>query len=106
MEEEQEYDYYEVEVAKRSHSTVFIKVPKGEKVTSKNTKIITNAAVETLDKYDWDDYGWSDDLETYGIKKVSEKEATSYEVYDATEYFPKRPKPEDPNQMTLDFIKN
>lgn len=104
--EEQEYDYYEVEVTKSSHSTVHIKVPKGDEVTRKHTKIITNAAVETLDDGDWDDYGWSDDLQIYGIKKVSEKEATSYEVYDATEYFPIRPKPEDPNQMTLDFIKN
>jgi hypothetical protein len=102
---EEEYDYYEVEVAKRSYSTVYIKVPKGDEVTWKHTKIIANAAVETLDSYDWDDYGWSKDLEIDGVKKVSEKDANSYEVYDATEYFPKKPQPEDPNQMALDFDK-
>lgn len=106
MEEEQEYEYYEVDVTKKAFSTVFIKVPKGEELTWKHNKIITNAAVETLDSGDWDDYGWSEDLETYGIKKVSEKDATCYEVYDATKDFPKPTKPEDPNQLTLDIDKN
>lgn len=106
MEEEQEYDYYEVEVVKKSYTMVYIKLPKGEVITPKDGKLITEATVETIDKHDWDDYGWADDLDVGRVKKISEENATCYEVYDATEYFPKRPQPEDPNQMTLDFIKN
>jgi hypothetical protein len=103
MEEEPEYEYYVVEVEKKSYSEIYIKVPKGEEITWRDKKLISEATVETLDEGDWDDYGWADDLETNSIRKTTRETAKFYEVYDATEYFPVRPKPEDPNQMKLDF---
>jgi hypothetical protein len=100
---EEEHDYYIVEVVKKSYSEVYIKVPKGEEITWRDKKLISEATVETLDEGEWDDYGWADELETNSIQKTTRETANFYEVYDATEYFPVRPKPEDPNQMKLDF---
>jgi hypothetical protein len=100
---EEEHDYYIVEVVKKSYSEVYIKVPKGEKITSRDSRLISEVAKETLEKSDWDDCGWADELETNSIQKTTRETAKFYEVYDATEYFPVRPKPENPNQMKLDF---
>ena len=100
---EEEHDYYIVEVIKKSYSEVYIKVPKGEEITSRDSRLISEVAKQTLEESDWDDFGWADDLDTNSIRKTSQETAKFYEVYDATEYFPVRPKPEDLNQMKLDF---
>jgi hypothetical protein len=103
MEEEQEYEYYEVEVTKKAYASVYIRVPKGVEITFRDSRVISAATIETVGDYDWDDYGWEGDLETGGIWKVSEDKVGGYDVYDATKDFPK---PEDPNQLTLDIDKN
>jgi hypothetical protein len=79
----EEYDYYKVDVTKKSYTNVYIKVPKGELVSFGHRKLIKEATVKTVTKYDWDDYGWENDLEVDGVSKVSEKEATEYVCCDA-----------------------
>jgi hypothetical protein len=80
----EEYDYYMVELVKKSISEVYIKVPKGDKIEYKDHRLIAQAAKETVGKYDWDDYGWEKDIDINFIEKVDEDEAISYDVYDAT----------------------
>jgi hypothetical protein len=83
---EEEHDYYKVLVTKRSYTDIYIKVPKGEKVTFRDRNLIKEATVRTTTKYDWDDYGWEDDLDVDGVEKVSEKEAIEYSYYDAFDF--------------------
>lgn len=82
----EEYDYYVVEVTKKSHTEVYIRVPKGETVTFRDRKLIKEATVKTITPYDWDDYGWENDLDIDGVTKVDEKEATQYVFYDAHDF--------------------
>lgn len=82
----EEYDYYRVGVTKKSYTDVYIRVPKGETVTFKDRKLVKEATVKTIDKYDWDDYGWEDDLDIDEVASVDEKEATSYQFYDAYDF--------------------
>lgn len=86
MKDEQEHDYYRVQVTKKSYTEVYIKVPKGVEVTFRDKNLIKEATVKTASKYDWDDYGWEEDLDVDGVVKVSEKEATSYVYYDAYDF--------------------
>jgi hypothetical protein len=82
----EEHDYYRVQVTKHSYTDVYIRVPKGETVTFKDRKLIKEATVKTTTKYDWDDYGWEDDLEVHEVEKVSEKDATQYTFYDGFDF--------------------
>lgn len=82
----EEYDYYLVEVAKKSHTEVYIRVPKGEKVTFRDKKLIKDATVKTVKEYDWDDYRWEDDLEINGISLIDEEEAIEYKFHDANDF--------------------
>jgi hypothetical protein len=77
----EEHDYYRVQVTKKSYADVYIKVPKGETVTFKDRKLIKEATVKTVAKYDWDDYGWEDDLDVDEVEKVSETEAIAHTYY-------------------------
>lgn len=84
VENNEEYEYLEVDVTKVLFSTVYLKVPKGfDRNLLKLTKILTRAAKETCDKSDWD--GWSEDVEVGDIKETSEKYATVYRVYDVSD---------------------
>ena len=82
----EEYDYYKVEVTKKSYTDVYIKVPKGETVTFKDRKLIKEATVKTVTKYDWEEYGWEDDLDVDEVEKVSETEAIAYTCYDGYDF--------------------
>lgn len=81
----EEYDYYQVGVAKRSYVDVYIKVPKGDSVSFKDRALVREATVETIHKLDWDDYGWENDLEIEGIVRVDGEDLVGYKVYDAKE---------------------
>lgn len=80
----EEYDYYQVDVVKKSGTQVYIKVPKGRKVTFRDRELVRKATVETVENYDWDDYGWERDLEIEGIAEVDKRDAIQYDVYDAS----------------------
>lgn len=80
-----EDEYYRVTVAKKSYTEVYIKVPKGDKVEFKDRTLVKEATVKTVDKYDWEDYGWENDLEIEMIEHIDEKAAKGYDVYDARE---------------------
>lgn len=82
----EEYDYYRVQVVKKSSTDVYIRVPKGETVSVRDQKLIKEATVRTIRPHDWDDYGWENDLDVDEIEKVSEKEATEYVFYDGFDF--------------------
>ena len=83
---EEEHDYYRVSVIKKSYTDVYIRVPKGEEITFRDRKLIKEATVKTTTDYDWDDFGWEDDLDVDEVEKVSEKEATQYTYYNAFDF--------------------
>lgn len=77
-----EKDYYKIGVSRSTYTEVYIAVPKGEKITHADRKLIKTATLETTDNYDWDDYGWENTLEVEEISQVDENEATSYKYYE------------------------
>lgn len=79
-----EYKYLEVTVIKKSYSTVFLKVKKDFVWNTVRNKcaLLGKAAKETCDRFDWDDFGWEDDVEYNEIKLVDEQEALQYKVYE------------------------
>jgi hypothetical protein len=82
----EEYDYYKIAITKKSYTDVYIRVPRGEVVSFHHRKLIKEATLKTITKYDWDDFGWENDLDVDGLSKVSEKEATEYVYYDAHDF--------------------
>lgn len=98
-----EYDYYKVDLVKKSYTEAYVKIPKGEKLKFQDVNLLIPEFIEDIHDYDWDDFGWEKDVDIHEISKVSEKEATIYPVYDATDHFPKPQEPVDPNQMTFEL---
>ena len=82
---EDEYDYYEGMVMKKSYTPVYLKVPKNRTITFADTKLLGIAAKKTTDSSDWDDWGWEKDVGINEIRKVSENDATAYPVYEVTD---------------------
>lgn len=101
---EEEYDYYKLELIKRSYTDAYIKVPKGERLTIRDcNRFLPETIEQTIEDCDWDDFNYQHDCDIDNFSKVSEEEATVYAVYDATDYFPKRMEIVHPDQLTLNF---
>lgn len=75
--------FIELKVVKKAHSLVYVEVPDGTNLKdlwhAVNYKAIGRIAEDTVGDYDWDDYGWEEDIDVIGIKQVSEEEATQFE---------------------------
>lgn len=81
---ENKYEYYKIETIKKSFTDVYIKVPTGRKIEFRDTVLVGRAAKKTINDYEWDDWGWENDVEINSIEKVTEEDAEIYSIYDAT----------------------
>jgi hypothetical protein len=79
-----ETEYIKVEVARSEFTDIYLKVPKGWRPKGKDYKLIGQAANETTQDYDWDNYGWENDVEVLGYALSSQDEAEEFKVFDAT----------------------
>jgi hypothetical protein len=81
---ETQYLYYEIEVSRKQVAYVTVRVAADNPIDWKNAQDIAEAAVKkNLRDYDWEiDYP-GDDIEVEQYHKVSEDEATAYDVYEA-----------------------
>ena len=79
---EPQYLYYEIEVSRKQVAYVNVRVAADNPIDWKNVQKIAKAAVEkNVKNYDWED-GYFNEIEVEQIKKVSEDEATEYDVYE------------------------
>ena len=78
------FKYLEIEVTRTESSTVYLKVPQDfdRKSITRKSDILAKACKKTLSDYDWDHYGWEQDIECQSVKEVSENDATAYNVYE------------------------
>lgn len=76
-----ESEFLRVEVSRKQYATLYLKVPKGWRPKGKDRKILEEAAKETVDNYDWDDFGWEFTIEMESWKTCDEREATSYSFF-------------------------
>lgn len=81
--QEENFDYIKVDVARLSHTDIYLKVPKNWN-PNRNRKLLGQAAYETTKDYDWDSFGWENNLEVNGWSVVKKEESERYLVFDAT----------------------
>lgn len=80
---EAEYKYVEIEVTRTESTSVFLKVPKDWRYEWQRDKnMLVKAVKETVDTYDWDNYGWEHRIEVQSQSTVSEDVANDYTVFD------------------------
>jgi hypothetical protein len=83
MSEEQndQYEYLEVEVTRTQGTTVMMRVPKGFDRKNLKGDLLAKACKDTVEDYEWDSYGWEGTVEWQAIKSIPKEEATQYVVY-------------------------
>lgn len=78
------YDYFEVEVEKVATTNVYIRMAKGTDFNklpyAERAAIIKEAVADTVGPYDWDDN--HNDYDQGSVRKVSEDEATEFDVFE------------------------
>lgn len=80
---ETEYKYVELEITRTESTSVFLKVPKDWQFEERrDKKMLVKAVKETVDTYDWDNYGWEHRIEVESQRTVSEDDANDYTVFD------------------------
>ena len=80
---EPQYLYYEIEVSRKQAAFVNVRVPADKPIDWKNAQKIAEAAVkQNVRNYDWEN-DYFNEIEVEQIRKVSESEATAYDVYEA-----------------------
>jgi hypothetical protein len=81
-----EYEYIQVQVIRSESTDLYLKVPKGWRPSGRNRKLLGVAAKETTSDFDWDNFGWENDIDVQGYKPVDAKEAELYKVFDVMPY--------------------
>jgi len=77
-----EHEYIKLEVARSETTDIYLKVPKGWRPKGKDYKLIGQAALQTTSDFDWEKYGWENDVEVLGCALSSQEEAGQFKVFD------------------------
>ena len=83
-----DWEYICVEVTRTESTDLYLKVPKCWRPTGRDYKLMGKAAKETTSDFDWDNYGWENELDVQGHKTVDAKEAEQYRIFDARPHLP------------------
>ena len=75
--------FLKVQVVKKSHTDVYIEVPDDfeprDIMHHKYREQIGKIAEETTQTYDWDEYGWEEDVDVEAASVVEESEAKEHQ---------------------------
>lgn len=75
-------EYICLDISRTESTEIYMAVPKGWKPTYKDNATIVKAAKETHD-FDWDKFGWENNVEVNGYRTVDASEAKQFGIFDA-----------------------